>query len=262
MTAKVERAMPNAFFDIETSPEKFHEHYQNLAPTREEQKQYLKEINTQLCDHCLIPCDFKYCNKCDLIYNLLSRMIYIIPEEEEPISNCTLESESIFNSNSNSDNNNDKNNSSSSASYGNKNNNNSDSDLNPKIYIAFLNLIKEQKLKWFSNNDEDIMSEQVHNTNTGFNLRYPRKDTIKLEPHSYTCINLKIALEISATIMVQLASRSSLAKMKINIKRGIIDVEYIGNIIAILQNNSEKTYIIEPNKKIAQAIFLSLVKIA
>ncbi|KAG9298596.1 hypothetical protein G9A89_000815, partial [Geosiphon pyriformis] len=30
----------------------------------------------------------------------------------------------------------------------------------------------------------------------------------------------------------------------------------------MLQNNSEKTYIIEPNKKIAQIIFLFLVKIA
>ncbi|KAG9285697.1 hypothetical protein G9A89_002264 [Geosiphon pyriformis] len=62
--------------------------------------------------------------------------------------------------------------------------------------------------------------------------------------------------------MVQLASRNSLAKKEINIKEEIIDAEYIGNIIAILQNNSKKIYIIEPNKKIAQTIFLPLVKIA
>ncbi|KAG9285836.1 hypothetical protein G9A89_013261 [Geosiphon pyriformis] len=62
--------------------------------------------------------------------------------------------------------------------------------------------------------------------------------------------------------MVQLASRSSLVKREINIRRGIIDTEYVENIIAILQNNSEKTYIIEPNEKIAQAIFLPLMKIA
>ncbi|KAG9287353.1 hypothetical protein G9A89_023724 [Geosiphon pyriformis] len=36
----------------------FHEHYQELALTREEQEQWLEEINTKLCDHCLIPCDF------------------------------------------------------------------------------------------------------------------------------------------------------------------------------------------------------------
>ncbi|KAG9305949.1 hypothetical protein G9A89_016602 [Geosiphon pyriformis] len=52
------------------------------------------------------------------------------------------------------------------------------------------------------------MSEQAHNTNAEFDLRYPKKDAFKLEPHLYT------------------------------------------------------SYIIEPNKKIAQTIFLFLVKIA
>ncbi|KAG9288032.1 hypothetical protein G9A89_017627 [Geosiphon pyriformis] len=102
------------------------------------------------------------------------------------------------------------------------------------------------------------MPECVHDTNAGFDLRYLRKEAIKLEPNSRTCIDFKIALEIPATTMVQLASRSSLAKKEINIRGGIIDAEYIENIIAMLQNDSEKTYIIEPNKKIAQAIFLSL----
>ncbi|KAG9298624.1 hypothetical protein G9A89_012692 [Geosiphon pyriformis] len=106
------------------------------------------------------------------------------------------------------------------------------------------------------------MPECVHDTNARFDLRYPGKDAIKLEPHLCTCINLKVVLEIPATTMVQLASRSSLAKKRINIKGGIIDAEYVETIIAILQNDSEKTYIIEPNKKITQAIFLPLVKIA
>ncbi|KAG9290735.1 hypothetical protein G9A89_011698 [Geosiphon pyriformis] len=106
------------------------------------------------------------------------------------------------------------------------------------------------------------MSERVHNTDAGFDLRYSEREAIKLEPNSCTCIDLKIALEISATTMVQLASRSSLAKKGINIRGGIIDAGYIRNIITMLQNDSKKTYIIEPNEKIAQAIFLTLVKIA
>ncbi|KAG9306875.1 hypothetical protein G9A89_002544 [Geosiphon pyriformis] len=106
------------------------------------------------------------------------------------------------------------------------------------------------------------MPECAHNNDAGFNLRYPRKDAIKLKPHSCICLDLKIALEILTTTMVQLASRSSLAKRGINIKRGIIDIGYVGNIIAMLQNDSEKTYIIEPNKKIAQTIFLPLVRVA
>ncbi|KAG9295853.1 hypothetical protein G9A89_006592 [Geosiphon pyriformis] len=106
------------------------------------------------------------------------------------------------------------------------------------------------------------MSECTHNTDAEFDLRYLGKEAIKLEPNLRTCIDLKIALEILATTIVQLAFRSSLAKKKINIRGGIINVGYVRNIIAMLQNDSEKAYIIEPNEKIAQAIFLPLVKIA
>ncbi|KAG9293788.1 hypothetical protein G9A89_019126 [Geosiphon pyriformis] len=189
-------------------------------------------------------------------------MIYTISEEEKPINSCTSELESIFNSNSNSDNNDDKNNSSSSIQNGNKKYNNSNSNSNPKQYIALSNLSKKQKLKWFSDNNEVIMLEHAYNTDARFDLRYLEKDAIKLEPHLHTCIDFKVALEILATTIVQLAFRSSLAKKGINIRGGIIDAGYIENIIAMLQNDSEKAYIIEPNKKIAQAIFLLLVRIA
>ncbi|KAG9290972.1 hypothetical protein G9A89_011122 [Geosiphon pyriformis] len=106
------------------------------------------------------------------------------------------------------------------------------------------------------------MPECMHNTDAGFDLRYSGKDVIKLELYSHICINLKIALEILAITIVQLTSRNSLAKKEINIREGIIDTRYVENIIAILQNDLEKTYIIEPNEKIAQAIFLPLVKVA
>ncbi|KAG9306858.1 hypothetical protein G9A89_005759 [Geosiphon pyriformis] len=246
-------------------PEQFHKHYQELALTREEQEQWLEQLNARLCQHCLILCDFQYCDECDLIYNLPPRMIYTIPKEEEPISSCTSESESLINRDPNSDDD-DKNTGSSSIQNGNDNDNDSNSDTNSNLnyeqYIALPDLSKEQELKWYSNNEEGIMPKCVHNTDVGFDLRYPGKDAIKLEPHSCTCINLKIALKIPATTIVQLASRSSLTKRGINIKGGIIDAEYVENIIAILQNDSKKTYVIEPNEKIAQAIFLPLVRIA
>ncbi|KAG9295598.1 hypothetical protein G9A89_000963 [Geosiphon pyriformis] len=104
------------------------------------------------------------------------------------------------------------------------------------------------------------MSEHAHDTDIEFDLKYLGKNPIKLEPYLHTCIDLKIALEILATIMVQLASRSSLVKKRINIKGEVINTGYVGNIIVMLQNNSENTYIIDPNEKIAQTIFLSLVK--
>ncbi|KAG9298380.1 hypothetical protein G9A89_005240 [Geosiphon pyriformis] len=193
-------------------------------------------------------------------------MIYMIPEEEKPISSCASESESIFNSDSNSDK--DDNENTSSSSVQNRINNNNDSNLdlnfnlNYKQYIVISDLTKKQKLKWFNNNNKGIISEHVHDMDAGFDLRYPRKEAIKLEPHLCIYIDLKVALEISATTMIQLASRSSLAKRGINIRGGIINTGYVGNIIAMLQNDSKKAYIIKPNKKIAQAIFLSLVKIA
>ncbi|KAG9293003.1 hypothetical protein G9A89_016365 [Geosiphon pyriformis] len=169
---------PKALLNIKAGPEKFHKHYQNLTPTREEQKQYLEQLNTQLCDHYLIPCDFQYCNECKLIYNPPPHIIYTIPKEEEPISSCVVESESTFNPNSNFNNDNDNNNSSSFIQNSNENDLNFDS--NPEQYIMLYNLSKEQKLKWFSNNNEGIMSKQAHNTNAEFNLRYLGKEVIKL----------------------------------------------------------------------------------
>ncbi|KAG9287237.1 hypothetical protein G9A89_008867 [Geosiphon pyriformis] len=85
-----------------------------------------------------------------------------------------------------------------------------------------LDLTKKQELKWFSDNNKGMMPECVHDTDT----------------------------------------ESSLAKRGINIRGGIIDAEYVGNIIAMLQNNAKKAYVIKPNEKIAQTIFLFLVKIA
>ncbi|KAG9303314.1 hypothetical protein G9A89_013640 [Geosiphon pyriformis] len=178
-------------------------------------------------------------------------MIYTIPEEEEPISSCTSELKSIYNPDLNSDNNNDKNNSSSSAQYGKKNNSDSDSNSNPKTYIVLFDLFKKQELRWYSNNNKDIIPKHAHDTDTRFNLRYLRKEAIKLESCSCTCIDLKIALEILATTMVQLVSKNILVKKGINIRRKIINTGYMRNIIAILQNNSEKAYIIEPNEKVA-----------
>ncbi|KAG9291011.1 hypothetical protein G9A89_012883 [Geosiphon pyriformis] len=116
-------------------PEEFYKHYQNLAPTREKQEQWLAQLNTKLCCHCLILSNFKYCDDCDLIYNPPPCMIYSILEEEEPISSCASESELLINRNSDFDNDDENNDS------------NSKPDLNYKQYIALPDLSKEQELK-------------------------------------------------------------------------------------------------------------------
>ncbi|KAG9301045.1 hypothetical protein G9A89_015781 [Geosiphon pyriformis] len=146
-TAKIEDAEPVINF---LEPEEFYEHYQNLAPTREEQEQWLAQLNTRLYHHCLISSDFEYCDNCDLIYNPPPHMIYLIPEKEEPISSCASELESLINCDSDSDDN-DENTGSSFIQNGNDDKNNSDSDSNPTLnyeqYIALPDLFKEQELK-------------------------------------------------------------------------------------------------------------------
>ncbi|KAG9284516.1 hypothetical protein G9A89_014120 [Geosiphon pyriformis] len=127
--------------------EVFHEHYQTLALTREEQEECLAQLNTRLCDHCLILCDFQYCNECNLIYNPLLHMIYTIPEEKKTISSCTSELELMFNSDSNSDNDDNENNNSSFAPNSNENYDNSNFDSNSETFIVLLDLSKKQELK-------------------------------------------------------------------------------------------------------------------
>ncbi|KAG9288692.1 hypothetical protein G9A89_004311 [Geosiphon pyriformis] len=74
--------MFDIFNNIENDSKEFHEHYQCLTLTKEVQEQCLEQLNTQLCQHCLISCDFQYCNECDLIYNLPPHMIYMIPKKK------------------------------------------------------------------------------------------------------------------------------------------------------------------------------------
>ncbi|KAG9291134.1 hypothetical protein G9A89_013006 [Geosiphon pyriformis] len=81
------------------------------------------------------------------------------------------------------------------------------------------------------------------------------------EDESLTKINLKIALEILPGAMVQIASRSLLASKKINIRGEVIDAGYTGDIIIMLQNETDKTFKIKHAEKIAQAIYLPLINI-
>ncbi|KAG9298846.1 hypothetical protein G9A89_015867 [Geosiphon pyriformis] len=62
--------------------------------------------------------------------------------------------------------------------------------------------------------------------------------------------------------MIQITSRSFLASKKINIRGGIIDAGYTGDITVMLQNETDKSFKIEHAKKIAQAIYLPLINIS
>ncbi|KAG9306953.1 hypothetical protein G9A89_008713 [Geosiphon pyriformis] len=72
-------------------------------------------------------------------------------------------------------------------------------------------------IRYFDNGHLGIIPERAYPTDTGFDLRYPEDQSTMLPPRSITKIDLKIVVEIPSGIMVQMASRSSLAKKEISI---------------------------------------------
>ncbi|KAG9293528.1 hypothetical protein G9A89_005531 [Geosiphon pyriformis] len=138
------------------------------------------------------------------------------------------------------------------------------SELVEKLPTTPIYLLKKQsplQLKYFDNHGQEIRPEKAHEIDAGYNLKYPEKDTLILQLKSLTKINLKIALEIPPGAMVQIAFRSLLASKGINIREEVIDVGYTGNIIIMLQNETDKPFKIEHAEKIAQAIYLPLINI-
>ncbi|KAG9290617.1 hypothetical protein G9A89_011580 [Geosiphon pyriformis] len=132
----------------------------------------------------------------------------------------------------------------------------------PTIPIYLLKKQLPLQLKYFDNHSQGIRPEKAHKIDAKYDLRYSGKDTLILQPKFLTKINLKIALEIPAGAMIQIASRSSLASKGINIRRGVIDAGYTGDITIMLQNETDKLFKIEHAEKIAQAIYLSLINIS
>ncbi|KAG9296525.1 hypothetical protein G9A89_015117 [Geosiphon pyriformis] len=106
-----------------------------------------------------------------------------------------------------------------------------------------------------------IKPEKAHEIDAGYDLKYPDKDILVLKPKFLTKINLKIALEIPSRAIVQIAFRPSLASKGINVRGGIIDAGYTGDITVILQNETDKPFKIEHAEKIVQAIYLPLINI-
>ncbi|KAG9287187.1 hypothetical protein G9A89_001595 [Geosiphon pyriformis] len=120
---------------------------------------------------------------------------------------------------------------------------------NDEYEIKFRELEPALQLKYFNNNGQR-------------NKTRKRKNTLILKPKLLTKINLKIALEIPPGAIVQIASRSSLASKKINVRGRIIDAGYTGNITVMLQNETDKPFKIEYAEKIVQAIYLPLINIS
>ncbi|KAG9293908.1 hypothetical protein G9A89_019246 [Geosiphon pyriformis] len=118
-----------------------------------------------------------------------------------------------------------------------------------KKFVVYTDLEQITDIRYFNNGHLGIISERVHLTNARFDLYYSEDQSTTLPFRSITKIDLKIVVKIPPGIMIQIASRSSLMKKRNK------------NLMVLLQNNSKKPYTIESKEKIAQAIFLPLVKI-
>ena len=205
----------------------FHEHYQWLCPTPQIQLERLKEWNVFLCEECLIPCNGQWCEYCEPNY---------IPLPEDNTQDWIVEQTPT---------------------------NNWSDMVEEEIFSQIpVNIIETSlKLKYFDNNGKGIKSEKAHQADAAYDLRYPEEESLRLPPNSLTTIDLKIALEIPNGSMVLILSRSSLAQKGINIRGGVIDSGYTGNIKVMLQNETNKSYTILSKEKIAQATFLPLLPV-
>ncbi|KAG9300313.1 hypothetical protein G9A89_011386 [Geosiphon pyriformis] len=222
-TEYIEYTMELAGFDYKDEVEVYYQIASHTYLTQKAQIQQLEQINIRLCEECIMPCDEKWCPEC---YAL-----------SIPLPNKNDKNEIEF----------------------------GESEATEEIGATPIYLIKNQpalQLKYFHNNEQRIKLEKAHEIDAGYDLRYPDKDTLVLKPKFLTKINLKIALEISPRAMIQIASQSSLASKGINVKGGIIDARYTGDITVILQNETDKPFKIEHAEKIAQVIYLPLINIS
>ncbi|KAG9286709.1 hypothetical protein G9A89_012259 [Geosiphon pyriformis] len=149
----------------------------------------------------------------------------------------------------------------------------------PTTPIYLLEKQPPLQLKYFDNHGQGIRPEKAHEIDAGYDLRYPGKDTLILQPKSSLAskeINIRggvidagytgditiipeKAHEIDAgydlrypgkdTLILQ--PKSSLASKEINIRGGVIDAGYTGDITIMLQNETDKPFKIEHAEKIA-----------
>ncbi|KAG9291311.1 hypothetical protein G9A89_021813 [Geosiphon pyriformis] len=219
----IEYIMELAGFDYEDEVEVYHQIASHTYPIQEAQIQQLEQMNIRLYEEYIMPCDEQWCSKCYALSILL------------PSKNDENEIE-----------------------FG-------EPEETEEIETTTIYLIENQpalQLKYFNNNGQKIKPEKAHEIDAEYDLRYPGKDTLVLKPKSLTKINLKIALENPPGAMVQIAFRFSLASKRINIRGGIIDAKYTGDIKVILQNETDKPFKIKHTEKIAQAIYLPLINIS
>jgi hypothetical protein len=162
--------------------------YQQLSPSRRKQLAQLEYINVKLCNECLIPCDSDVCEDC----------VQSEQAEEPPVKNV-IKLEII------------------------KEEDEDDSgyDSIDDILMEYYNTTEENKneekeeleeksanlmIKVYNDNDKGKMPERAHETDAGFDLRYPGEEAILVQPYRTIMIDLFLAIEVPVGTVCQLMS--------------------------------------------------------
>ncbi|KAG9293512.1 hypothetical protein G9A89_005515 [Geosiphon pyriformis] len=207
----IEYIMELAGFDYKDEVKTYHQIASHTYLTKEAQIQRLEQMNIQLCEECVMPCDDQWCLECYALSiplpdkNNKNEIEFGVSEQVEEL---------------------------------------------PTTPIYLFEKQPPLQLKYFDNHGQEIRPEKAHEIDAGYDLKYPGKDTLILQPKFLTKINLKIALKIPPGAMVQIASRSSLASKRINIREEVIDVEYTEDITIMLQNETDKPFKLNMLKKL------------
>ncbi|KAG9302128.1 hypothetical protein G9A89_020562 [Geosiphon pyriformis] len=137
----IEYTMELAGFDYEDEAETHYQIASHTYLTKEAQIQQLEQMNIQLCEECIMPCDDQWCLKCYALSILL-------PEENNENEIKFGVSELV--------------------------------EKLPTTSIYFLEKQPPLQLKYFDNHGQGIRPEKAHKIDAGYNLRYPEKDTLVL----------------------------------------------------------------------------------
>ena len=254
----------------------FNNIYQQISPARRLQLIRLEQINVKLCEECLIPCENKKCDEC------MNPPLETIEEEEDTTPVQKLDKgKQVIRDQVDED-----------TDSLNKIVDQTGEILD--ILKEVVNQIKVKKenqlmdqidellehyytldvsaktkevkdsnlmIKVYNEDNKGAIPERKHKTDAGFDVRYTGKESLIIPPHQLAIIDLHITIEIPPGTVCQLMTRSSLAKKQIEVKAGTIDSGYTGNIGVLLYNNSDEPYTVEPQQRIAQAVFLQLAPI-
>ncbi|MCP3662622.1 MAG: hypothetical protein GY696_09035 [Gammaproteobacteria bacterium] len=88
----------------------------------------------------------------------------------------------------------------------------------------------------------------------GYDLYLPAD--ITLRPHTITTVPLGLQIQLPQHYYLQLKGRSSLEKKGINLRGGVVDSDFRGDIAAILSNTTAEAISLSAGQKVCQGIIL------